>query len=455
MTIPEGKTLRIGAGTTVTWSQSKVLIVEGRLEVVGDSTNPATLLGTDGNTSDEVIVVKDTAEIVMNDCVISGFSGIYYPLFYYQGQTLGDIYENGGITPSFEMTSCLVKDNQKRLIAGNYASMTVDNSSFLRNAIADSTANTVLDCTCLHTFTVKNSSFQAGGGISAGYGGIIEYNTFTGNPIGFRHTLVHILSQQTSYSNLKPPLPVKDIAVRNNYFTNNTGGDYVLRIDMGSHGNVGTGGIAEVTNNTFFGNVLQNGGTVISVGQYYEQVTISGNLIEANTAGVIMNNDIGNNLCGILSEDISGHRLQVTNNRLSGNSFTRSVFYVRSSSPSVSIAYNIITSNVVPIDTDSSPWSLRSILGLESGFCDSWTKASDVDRLPDLQNNDIYGNTADYLLYLDYTTSQVLVGDTYDVSGNWWGTTDISLIETQAYDYTDDYKLPKTNFAPMLDRPAK
>lgn len=110
---------------------------------------------------------------------------------------------------------------------------------------------------------------------------------------------------------------------------------------------------------------------------------------------------------------------------------------------------------MVPIDTDSSPWSLRSILGLESGFCDSWTKASDVDRLPDLQNNDIYGNTADYLLYLDYTTSQVLVGDTYDVSGNWWGTTDISLIETQAYDYTDDYKLPKTNFTPMLDRPAK
>ena len=36
----------------------------------------------------------------------------------------------------------------------------------------------------------------------------------------------------------------------------------------------------------------------------------------------------------------------------------------------------------------------------------------------------------------------------------WWGTTDIGLIESQTYDYEDDYQLPKTNFAPMLDGPA-
>ena len=201
--------------------------MEGRLEVIGDPSNPATLLGADGITYEKVIVVGDTAEIVMNECVISGFSGLYYTLLY-TGADLGGIYKSGGMTPTFEMTNCLVKDNQKKLISGNLASMTINNSSFLGNVISDSTANTVLSCDCLHTFTVKNSSFQGGGGINAGHGGVIENNTFIGNPIGFRHALVNILSFERGVGG-GVVLPFNDITVRNNSFTNNTGGDTAAR----------------------------------------------------------------------------------------------------------------------------------------------------------------------------------------------------------------------------------
>ena len=95
---------------------------------------------------------------------------------------------------------------------------------------------------------------------------------------------------------------------------------------------------------------------------------------------------------------------------------------------------NVITSNVA-VDT-GNPWYRKTILSIGADL--------------DFQNNDIYDNTADSLLYLGVNPTI----ETYDISGNWWGTTDISLIETQAYDYEDNYQLPKTNFAPMLDSPA-
>jgi hypothetical protein len=37
-----------------------------------------------------------------------------------------------------------------------------------------------------------------------------------------------------------------------------------------------------------------------------------------------------------------------------------------------------------------------------------------------------------------------------NVANNWWGTTDIAMIDEKIYDYNDDFELGKVNYVPFL-----
>jgi len=65
---------------------------------------------------------------------------------------------------------------------------------------------------------------------------------------------------------------------------------------------------------------------------------------------------------------------------------------------------------------------------------------------PTISKNNIYGNYIyDIKLYNDVPN--------VDASNNWWGTTNITLIDEHIYDFYDDFTLGKVNYIPILSVP--
>jgi hypothetical protein len=67
------------------------------------------------------------------------------------------------------------------------------------------------------------------------------------------------------------------------------------------------------------------------------------------------------------------------------------------------------------------------------------------DKTPTIQYNNLQDNS-DYNFYLQESNNA-------DVSYNWWGTTDESIISKSIYDYKNDFNLGKVTFTPILNSP--
>jgi S1-C subfamily serine protease len=68
--------------------------------------------------------------------------------------------------------------------------------------------------------------------------------------------------------------------------------------------------------------------------------------------------------------------------------------------------------------------------------------------LPVIQSNNIHDN-GEYNVYLESTNVEL------DLTGNWWGTTDLNIIENGFYHQPQDFRLGRILFEPFLSGPAK
>ncbi len=148
--------------------------------------------------------------------------------------------------------------------------------------------------------------------------------------------------------------------------------------------------------------------------------TVAGGLIDSNTI------DNGNNQdsCIYLFESSPA----VTNNTLL-NCFYG--IYITRASNAVVNAGNEITDNFYGIYLDG-------------------IHAVDQDPTPVINANSIFANSSSEIYSNDYFDPTLLI----DVTGNWWGTTDIAAIANDIRDYTDDVvEAPFVDFSGLLDAP--
>jgi parallel beta-helix repeat protein len=187
------------------------------------------------------------------------------------------------------------------------------------------------------------------------------------------------------------------------------------------------GGYPKISNNLIFnyGNdaaAVRTNGLVINntiLGGWYGIVAENGTILQ-NT---VIDTDGGGILCGFISTDPIYHPT-IIGNLVANNSVG---IYVSSCSPY--IANNTIVNNTRGIRFDYYAFSRNAV---PAGII----------------YNNLDGNN--YAVFVEYEDPQISINMTY----NWWGTTNASLIDQKIYDQKDNSGLSLVNYVPFLTAPA-
>ncbi len=199
-----------------------------------------------------------------------------------------------------------------------------------------------------------------------------------------------------------------------------------------------------IKNNHIKNNFAEQGGG----GIYLEEsklINLSGNTIENNTAvggggiaylnldGQIINNIIQNNTAKFSGGGISGNnwsswrtKLSISHNNILAN--TSEINTSHCGGGGIYIDDSALIENNIIKQNKALSGNGGSIYIYEEGNIQ-------------INNNMFVGNGSINEIYTD--TANI------DVSNNWWGTTDTSVIESRIYDYTDDFKRGKITYIPF------
>ena len=168
------------------------------------------------------------------------------------------------------------------------------------------------------------------------------------------------------------------------------------------------GGSCSLTNNRIIGGfILYSGG---------DTTTIADNIISHSQS-------VSGFRDGIWFSGDQGKNLLIQNNLITDNTYGIQIFSPNLDNiPTASIIQNnTITNNTIGIYVSNS-------------------------YVPTIINNNIENNTLSVKLVADYSGHS----RGFDVSNNWWGTTDLQAINASIYDFKNDFNLGMVTFVPIL-----
>ncbi|MFA5761309.1 MAG: right-handed parallel beta-helix repeat-containing protein, partial [Dehalococcoidales bacterium] len=281
---------------------------------------------------------------------------------------------------------------------------------------------------------------------------LIEYNTFTNNgKLGISRSsygIVKIWKNGPSATNAQPIFRYNTL--NNNYASQilqiTRSDDVIIEYNTICN-NEGAAIGAHSCNNIIISNnlVSENAGGSGSGGATGITCYNSSGIIQFNQ--IISNSSVG--LSGIsdyaalyVQASLSENRLvEVVSNQITGN-----YSYYDGSGPSGIVAIstkclvfknNTVTDNIVESELPELP---------EFQYQKSIINIGDRDNIQfEFTENNIYNNEAPYII-------RIVAGSPYnevDLSNNYWGTTDESLINSWVYDFYDDYNCSKVIFQPV------
>lgn len=408
--IEEGVTLEIKPGVVIRFDGGYYLMVSGELKSRGTSQNFVTFTSNKTNPRPgdwETIEFIDSAvpSIFNEDGSYASGSIIQFTKIEYA--KTGITYKGGD---GLLIDNNIIQNNGVNSSGGGIYLANISWSKITNNTIRNNSAGSggglylsPFRGEVVNNVVSNNSAMTfSGGGIYAEiHRGKIENNIINDNKgkLGGGGLAIHnSWVAETTY----PQIVITGNLIKNN-LAGVGGGIYLgeSRLNLSSNtveNNTAArgGGIAylnldgQITNNIIQNNISNSSGGGISGGNwssYYTKTVISHNIISANTAGI---NDWGGGI-GISDGSMIMNNVIKQNKALSGKG--GSIFIYEKGNPKIN--NNILVEN------------------------------GDI--------NEIYNSTANDI----------------DVSNNWWGTTDTSIIDSKIYDYSDDFKKGEVIYTPF------
>jgi len=233
----------------------------------------------------------------------------------------------------------------------------------------------------------------------------------TNSELSFRHSIIQYADTGVEAHDANVRISDSEVLCNNvgvsfvNSYEKNTGtivNNTIRSNDIGVLVNIGgsVGGDVKIENNAVMHNRL---GVKITLGGYSVNVTVSQNVISLNTAA------------GLKVEGL---------------------FWTGISPYFVNVSLNYITFNDLGIISDL----IQSGAGLWGKFY--------------VEDNDIHSNTEfNFKISHDYAPTHPSADQ--NASGNYWGTSNTTLIDEGIYDFYDDYTLGRLSYTPILAHPLE
>lgn len=467
-------TLTIAPGTRVEVTSLKGLTVQGTLVARGVDGTPIVFTSnaaSPGKGDWGYIHFADSstdATVDANGNYVSGSILQYATVEYAGGASIND---NGAVR--IEASSPYIDHNTIRLNktdgihAWSNGAPYLFNNQVLNNGIPGSTSANGIYVDSTGTTTIKANTVQGNTstGIAMNYGTpALRDNTVTSN--GYYGILVSnavaTISNNTVNNNSQGGISFSGSAftIDNNHVNSNSGtGIYVY----------GTGNISAntVTNNTG-GGISHNGTGDVVANTVTGNTSTHGAGVYFASTGNILNNSITNNTAGSYGGGIwaiyNGGG-QISNNTIANNSAGNrgGGIYVYSS---VAILNNAIIGNSAP-----AGGAIYSIYNPSFG-CSGAITGNDINNnqaaqnhngggiylengcRPNINDNDIYGNSAGSPSLLNDIFNGNQVGFDLNAQNNYWGTTDSNVIEEHVWHFIDDSSLSIVNYYPFRAEPV-
>lgn len=160
--------------------------------------------------------------------------------------------------------------------------------------------------------------------------------------------------------------------------------------------------------------------------------------------GFAVNNTVLGGYVGILAEDNT-----LLNNTVKDASYGIRCSYMSFDPPYRSnITGNLLVNNTAGIYvSNDNVYAINNTItnNTRGVYFDSYAFYRSVSMV--FINNSIHGNNYD--VYVNYADSQI----TIDMTNNWWGTTNATLINEQIYDHNDNGALATVTYQPFLASP--
>jgi parallel beta-helix repeat protein len=236
-----------------------------------------------------------------------------------------------------------------------------------------------------------------------------------------------------------------EFIISNNIFQNSSGAieivgehnDFInitdnLFQDVGSAISAGGGG--NNLNIDISNNIFQNVDSSISTGSYGDQVSIQ-----------IHNNSFNNCSTGIVCNSEKSLKFDITKNRFYNNEIGIHCKYGL-----INISENMIKSNNNGILLDeNSPHSHEANTRVERNVIQNNSKGITIGKynFPIFVKNNNIEQSKEYQLYHNGLND-------YNITNNWWGTTNTDSINQSIFDYYDDFNYGKITYTPFLTSPV-
>ena len=218
-----------------------------------------------------------------------------------------------------------------------------------------------------------------------------------------------------------------------------SGGDFRIIVSNAS---------PKITQNLDFGSVTVNGGSpVISSNRLSNPITVN------DGSPIITNNTLvgsGQYAIGLFSSS----RAVVSDNHVSGQTFSQGGIAVGGGTPV--IERNLIDAANIGI----------AIYGNSQPIIENNTIASDTIGVNIYNSNGAYAGSptptmaynnfeqnSQYNIYLGQQGSYGSTAPNVNAADNWWGTTDLSIINQTIYDHKDNFNMGTVTFTPILTAP--
>jgi parallel beta-helix repeat protein len=441
--VQAGVTLTIEPGTTVKFDNLKAMIVQGTLIAQGAEGNPITFTSNVGTSKGDwgyIYFANSSADATFDGSgnYVSG-SILQYAIVEYAGGA--DVPNNGTLrieASSPYIDHATVRNNNasgvyvwndgaprvaNNTIVGNSASGVVGGGIYLSSSSASAIINN-------NTIT-GNSASDFGGGIflNSSASATISNNTITGNSADVGGG-IYLESSSASAT------------ISNNIITGNSASDSGGGIFLKSSSAFASAS-ATISNNTITDNSADTGGGIfLNFSSHLGSATITNNIISGNFASR-SRDDFASGAGGGIFLAAYGNTI-VSNNTITGNSAdTGGGIYV------FSIDIYIITVNDNTVSNNTAAQINRG-----GGI---YLNSS---RLTVINNNDLYGNlTGSPAITPNDLYNQNIYGDIYgdidvNAENNYWGTTDVGIIEDHVWHFIDDSSLGIVDYNPFRTAPV-
>nr|HPH98563.1 S8 family serine peptidase [Anaerolineaceae bacterium]HPN54160.1 S8 family serine peptidase [Anaerolineaceae bacterium] len=248
-------------------------------------------------------------------------------------------------------------------------------------------------------------------------------------------------------------LSVKDGKIRN-VTTLNGGIDiqtgYVVGSDLYG-GGINIGNTSLVSDNTIIG-----GGINAGAGSIVEENRVSWGGITVGSGSQIQNNEVmyggindgGNSSINYNSIEYS-HGIGILTSGTSTVEYNR---VVSSEKQGIVNRYGIIENNLIASSADNGVEIISASVCHNTFVYNKGTGIYIAGIPASFQGNNFEFNVGVYDVYLSTPVTAI---SELPAQNNWWGTTDVSIINNRINDYYDDYNLAKLIISPMLTSPSQ